>query len=345
MEGELQELRDLVAQLRADNARLQQEQAAAVPGPSAAPSVPEPQLRSSMLTPPAMERLVLVPRDRKCPIFRGRSGIGLEEWVEETQACIRARHLSTIDQAFFLFDHLEGEAREEIKYRSATDRSDPGKIISILRELYGPSESYVSLQEAFFSRRQHAGETLQEFSLALLSLMSAVKQSAPSEMLNADVLLRDQFIENVIDGSLRRELKQLVRRQPTVSLLEARAEAIRWEREGMPGSARGRSHSVPLMTGLQCGVQTAPPVVSSPQASELQEVKQMLKLQQEQLNQLSETLAQLQVSQRRGPVICRRCQRPGHFASDCRARFPPQPPAPSPSRPGPRQGPSHQPEN
>ena len=197
---------------------------------------------------------------------------------------MRARHLSTFDQAFFLFDHLEGEAREEIKYRPATDRSDSTKIIAVLRELYGRSDSYVALQEAFFSRRQQEGETLQEFSLALMSLMSAVKQSAPSEMPNADVLLRDQFIENVIDGSLRRELKQLTRRQPIVSLLDARAEAMRWEREGLPGGVRGRSHSVPSMLGLQCGVQTAPSVASPPQASELQEVKQMLKLQQEQLN-------------------------------------------------------------
>lgn len=59
--------------------------------------------------------------------------------------------------------------------------------------------------------------------------MSAVKQSAPMEIPNADVFLRDPFIENVADRSLRRELKQLVRRQPTISLLDARAEAIRWE--------------------------------------------------------------------------------------------------------------------
>lgn len=60
-----------------------------------------------------------------------------------------------------------------------------------------------------------------------MSLMASVRQHALSEMLNADVLLRDQFLENVIGGSLRRELKQLVRRQPAVSLLEVRAEAIR----------------------------------------------------------------------------------------------------------------------
>ena len=64
---------------------------------------------------------------------------------------MRARHLSFSDRAFFLFDHLEGEAKEEIKHRSYADRKDPGKILSILQELYGCTESYVALQEAFFS--------------------------------------------------------------------------------------------------------------------------------------------------------------------------------------------------
>lgn len=127
-------------------------------------------------------------------MFRGKSGLGLEEWIEEVQACMRARHLSTADQALFLFDHLEGEAREEIKYRSSTERSDPAKIIAVLRELYGCTDSYVALQEAFFSRRQE-GETLEEFSLALMNLTASVKQHAPSEMPNADALLRDQFVE------------------------------------------------------------------------------------------------------------------------------------------------------
>lgn len=292
MEGELQELKDLVVQLRAENERLQRDQAAAGPSTSSGHSNPtEPFLAHSTPNVPLTERLILVPRDRKCPIFRGRSGLGLEEWIEEVQACMRAHHLSALEQAFFLFDHLEGEPRDEIKHRSSVERSDPARIIAVLQELYGSSESYVSLQEAFFSRRQQEGETLQEFSLALMNLMASVKQRAPHGTHNSEVLLRDQFVENVIDGSLRRELKQLVRRQPAASLLEVRAEAIRWEREGMPGGARGRSHSVPSVLGLQCGVQSAIPGVILPQTGELLELKEMLKLQQEQLNRLTESLA------------------------------------------------------
>ncbi len=114
----MQELRELVAQLRAENLRLRQEQSQAS---SAGPSV-DPARVSALPSQPndagvvVAERFVFVPRDRKCPKFNGRSGIGITEWIEEAHACMWARHLSVADQAFFLFDHLEGEAREQIRY-------------------------------------------------------------------------------------------------------------------------------------------------------------------------------------------------------------------------------------
>ncbi len=111
--------------------------------------------------------------------------------------------------------------------------------------MYGCSQLYVALQEAFFSRRQQEGETLLEFSLALMGLLEKAKQRSPDAMPNAEVLLRHQFVEHVLDSSLRHELKQLVRRQPTATLRDVRGEAIRWEHEGTSGGARGCSHSAP----------------------------------------------------------------------------------------------------
>lgn len=286
MEVELQELRNQIAQLKADNEQLRQERTPAATssgaGTSAGPASPA----------APVDRLVFIPRDRKCPMFRGRTGISVGEWAEEVQACMRARHLLPADQAFFLFDHLEGEAKEE----------------------------------AFFSRRQQEGETLQEFSLALLNLMEKVKLQAPGDMPNAEMLLRDQFIEQVCDGSLRRELKQYVRRCPRATLLEARGEAIRWELEGLPAGVRGRSNSVPSAFGLQYAMRGSPGTEVTPTGTEVSELKELLKKQQEQLDLLTQNIALLQTAQsvrqrsrspRYGPIVCNRCQQPGHIARDC----------------------------
>ena len=69
---------------------------------------------------------------------------------------------------------MEGEAREEFKYRHREEREDSDQTIAILQELYGCSKSYISLQEGFFSRKQNEGETLQELFHALIYLMDRV---------------------------------------------------------------------------------------------------------------------------------------------------------------------------
>ena len=274
----------------------------------------------------------MVPRDRKCPMFNGKLGIGIAEWTEEIRACMRVRHLSVTDQALFLCDHLEGEARAEIRFRSITKRGDPAKILAILRELYDGAQSCVTLQQTFFSRKQQDGATLQEYSLALMALMEQVERCAPDGIPNAGDLLRDQFVERVLDSSLRRTLKQYVRSRPTVSLLDVRGEAIRWEREGQPSGFRGRSNSLPSAYGLQYGVQgdshPRHPIV--PPRSEMSDLMELLKRQQAQLDQLTQTVAALQTPRppgnffHNGPLICRRCQQPGHIARECRR--PPVPP-------------------
>ncbi len=57
--------------------------------------------------------------------------------------------------------------------------------------------------------------------------------------------------------------------------------------------------------------------------SEMSKLREMLKLQQQHLTQLTQSVAQLRDQPCRGrpfcnrSVICRRCQKPGHFAAEC----------------------------
>ena len=50
-------------------------------------------------------------------MFGGKTGMSIVEWTEEVQAYIRARRLSVFDKALFMFDHLQGEAREKTLLR------------------------------------------------------------------------------------------------------------------------------------------------------------------------------------------------------------------------------------
>lgn len=326
MASELQELRELVDQLRAEKEQLLQEQAVANSprsGMGADPDSGSP-LGSQHVghnNSVPSERVLYIPRERKCPTFRGTSGILVEDWVEEMKATLRARHLRPVDQAYFIYDHLDGEAKAELRYRPRAEREDPKRILAILQDMYGCAKSYVSLQQNFFSRKQQDGESLQEFSHALCCIMEKIERCSPHGVRSASTFLRDQFVEHVLDFNLRRELKRVVRQHPDYILLEVRAEAIRWEREGRPDEPRGRSYSVPSLSAMQCSGGVAS---DNPGNSEMADLKQMLLKQQEQLNQLTQGLLALQTApwppanlQRPARVICRRCQKPGHYAREC----------------------------
>lgn len=113
----------------------------------------------------------------------------------------------------------------------------------------------------------------------MMGLMERVKQQTPSGMTKAAILLRGQFIKHVLDCALCRQLNSwCCFKQPTATLLEVREEAIRWERECLPSGTRSVSQFVPLVVGIQYWVSEWP---------EINEIRELLKSQQEQLCQLT----------------------------------------------------------
>lgn len=314
--SELEQLRHRMEQLQAENERL-----ARGTGNDAS---------GSSIQPVRQEQAFYLPRERRCPKFSGSATAGslsVEEWVEEAQSCIRSRHMSAFEKALFLFDHLEGEARNEIKYRPTATRENPDLIIKVLKEVYGCPKSYVYWQQRFFDRKQKEQESLFEFSHALMALMDKVKQAKSDSLRNPDIVLRDQFCENVCDPMLRRELKRLVRESGELSLLDVRKEALRWAEEGQRD--RERSHRVSGRSSeTQVVSQCAATATPSPEFSEL---KDLVLKQQAQLDmlvrQLGHTRSQSQAPQSRrgdrykrapdGQPICLICDKPGHIARYC----------------------------
>lgn len=169
MDTELHELQDLVQHLRTENKRLVEAQTVVVR--TEPTNLPYDVSSSSGQSSGPHDHLVYVPRERKCPVYRGTVGIGVAEWVDEVRESMRPRHFTTVDQAYFKYDHLEGEAKNLIKYHPKAEREDPYNILATLQEIYGWPQSNVAIQDKLFSRKQLEGESLQEYFHVLFKLM------------------------------------------------------------------------------------------------------------------------------------------------------------------------------
>lgn len=90
---------------------------------------------------------------------------------------------------------------------------------------------------AFYARRQLDVEDFRDFSHALSLLLNAALQQSPHIVPDAQLALRDQFIEGVRDSTLRRELRKLFRERPHATLFEVREEALMWFSEERPCAA------------------------------------------------------------------------------------------------------------
>lgn len=340
-DDQIRALTELVKQLQAENNRLKDRGAETVNA-----EAPEPLSHVAAnggSNNPAPERVyVYAPRERKCPRFSGvmvQDGLTVEDWVEEARKSLSVRQTSPAEQAAFLCDLLDGEAKREVKFGSLEDRSNPDSIFTILLDNFGCDQTYVTLQRQFFQRRQQDNESIREFSHALLHLMELLKGKDPRGVSHPELVVRDTFIENVRDAKLQRELAHLVRQNPNQSFTEVRNAAIKWEKRGPPTSThRARAYSCDShASGVDYGEVDTNAISVNP-SDELGDLKECLRKQQAQLDAILKHLGPFSSVpnyinpqdfpngnrpkpykfQPDGKPICMRCNRPGHIARFCR---------------------------
>lgn len=270
------------------------------------------------------DTIIYVQQDRKMPLFSGNmdcvDALTLDEWIEKMRDFVQTRGRTEKERAQMVFDHLEGAARTEVKYLPVIQRDNVESIFNVLKEVYGCMHSRISLQRKFYNRKQLEGESLLDYSHALMDLMDQVVKT------DANVAakdLRDQFCDGVKDQALRIRLRDLVNANPMWTIRDVRGEAIKWMAQYENQPSKFKSCNTSVLNEMSVSCESA---VSRP--SDYGELMSLIKAQQTQLELVMKALTPSSVPPSRarnfrprktadGKPICFRCEQSGHIARNC----------------------------
>jgi len=152
-----------------------------------------------------------------------------------------------------LLFHLEGVAMEEVKLRPTSQWSSPTGVFQILREAFSEQLTETQARRKFFERRQGDRETLQNFAHALMVLLSRVERLSGGPETGKDVLLKEQFVENLKDLTLRRDIKRWTREHPTATIQDVRLEVHRYMAEDPAPRRSAAASSAEVEEEVLCG--------------------------------------------------------------------------------------------
>ena len=189
--------------------------------------------------PPAAPPHVVVyaPNNKQIRKFQGHplhheKYYDIDEWLDELNVALLSRkEHSEAEKVQYTVDNLEELAKQEVKLRVKKEWDSVEKITDILKVNFSDKRSMAQRQKEFYDYKQKPSQTLREFSHALLQRYQAITRLVPELAKQQDSTLCQQFIENVAEDGLRRELKRCFRRAPGMSFLDVREEAVLWADE------------------------------------------------------------------------------------------------------------------
>jgi hypothetical protein len=126
---------------------------------------------------PVEPKVIFAPRERKLQTFSGqKDDRSVEEFIEETELLLKSRPTQDEEKVDFIISHLEGPAKEELRYHTASDKKTPGAVLKILKDVFGER----STLSDFYQCRQKEKQSLQDYSHDLNKLDKIHKKTQKS---------------------------------------------------------------------------------------------------------------------------------------------------------------------
>ncbi|XP_063962087.1 uncharacterized protein LOC135155782 [Lytechinus pictus] len=248
--------------------------------------------------------------------------LSLEEWLEEFSSYTTHYQLSGEAKAQSLVDHLAGVAKEEVLCRDEDVRKDSDQIINVLQSLFAASESVPSLSQSFYNRRQQEGESLADYSRALMRLYDRMEKAASStEDKNAlkrlkDSSLKERFVCGAKEKWVQRELRRIEMSSKSKNFLEMRSEVLEFFSGQEPRSSP-RVHEVYAERADMCS--SFPKQEKEQEQSDVKAELADLRREVAQIAKSVQALTQYTQTPKKikKKLKCYNCLREGHTKKDC----------------------------
>ena len=172
------------------------------------------------------ERPLFVGRDKKIKSFSMKDDV--DEWYENIVHFIEQRFKSESDQKEFVLDHIDKEPKLELKLHLDLSKAKTSEILTQLKEIFGPKDTVVQLQQQFFGRNKSSSESLEDYAFVLMNIAANLQKLNHREFSNIEEVLKQKFAEGVSDISLKRELRRLNTECKGLKFWELRDRAKSW---------------------------------------------------------------------------------------------------------------------
>lgn len=255
--------------------------------------------------------IVYLKKERLLKKFCGDESMEVEEWIGECKFVLKENKLVGKDAVTFIIQHLYGNAKREVRLHS--EQTSTAEDVFVVLTNQFTRQSYTEAIKKFYAKKQGTAEGIREYTYDLKELLDKALRLKPKCFPNPEETLKDQFVAGIRESILRKEIKKTLMEKPSLSFLELRKIAIDWSEDSSPSPSPQTANAFFAQAEQE-----------KKQNNDIEEMKKVIKQQQDMIASLSKTVKELTLEkmqnkeQAKSQIVCFRCGSVGHMKRECK---------------------------